>query len=326
MAFETKVIRAAEEQLARRRQAHDQEYSQRRSVVYQRIPRIQAIERQLRQTVALAATTALKKGEDPAPAIQAIGKRNLALQRERAELLAGAGYPEDYLTRKPLCAECKDSGWVGSRMCQCLRSLCTQEQNKLLSSMLDLRGQSFESFRMDYYGHPYSGDYQVMQTVFNLCRNYATQFATFPMRNLLFYGPPGVGKTFLSASIARVVSGQGYSVVYETAGTVFYQFEMERFARDPEAQKSTRRYLSADLLILDDLGSEMTSPLEKASLYRLVNQRLITNQSTIISTNQYPESLNQLYGMQIASRLTGDYQPLEFRGPDIRQKKKGMIP
>lgn len=322
MSFESKVIRAAEERLAVRRQQQEQEYAQRRDVVYRRIPRIRTIDRQLRATVTLAATTALKKGEDPTTAIAAIRDANLSLQQERSQLLKQHGWSEDYLTSKPVCPICSDRGWVKSTMCSCLKALCTQEQNKLLSSLLDLKGQSFDTFRMDYYGVPYTQDRMGMERIFTVCRNYATQFSTFATRNLLFFGTPGVGKTFLSASIARCVSDQGYSVVYDTAANIFYQFEMEKFARDPEAQQSTRRYLNADLLILDDLGSEMTTPFVQSALYRLVNERLVRNKSTIISTNLYPDKLAGRYSEQIYSRLMGDYQPLEFRGPDIRQLKR----
>lgn len=322
MPFESAIIRAAEEQLTRRRQEQEQEYTQRKTIVYEQIPRVQGIERQLRQMVMLAATTALKKGQDPKAAIELLEERSLALKKERGELLSEYGYPEDYLVKKPVCPKCQDRGWKGAEMCGCLKSLCTQEQNKQLSSLLDLQGQSFESFRLDYYGAPFDFDRRTMEKIFNFCQNYAANFATIATRNMVFYGTVGVGKTFLSAAIARQVSNQGFSVVYDTASNIFYQFEMDKFARDGEAQRAVKRYLNADLLILDDLGSEMITPFVQTTLYRIVNERLVRNRSTIISTNFSPEEIGVKYSKQIASRLAGEYLSMVFRGPDIRQKKK----
>jgi DNA replication protein DnaC len=135
-------------------------------------------------------------------------------------------------------------------------------------------------------------------------------------------GTPGVGKTFLSACIARTVSAQGFSVVYDTAINVFAQFENAHFTREEESRVSKRRYLLSDLLILDDLGSEMTTPFVQSALYELVNTRLINHKATVISTNLSPEEMSLRYSMQSTSRLLGEYQMLKFQGPDIRQKKK----
>lgn len=322
LPYESQVFRAATQRLAQRRTRHEQEYAQRRQRVYTQLPRVQVIDQQLRQTVVLAATAALRSGQDPTAAIAAIRDQNLALQQERSDLLRQKGYSPDYLDEKPLCPSCKDTGWVGAKMCSCLQALCTEEQNKLLSSMLDLRGQSFETFRLDYYGPNYSQDWSQMKTVYDICKKYADRFETFPIRNLLMTGSPGVGKTFLSACIARSVSEQGFSVVYDTAIHIFSQFETEKFTRDPEAQQSTKRYLSCDLLILDDLGSEMTTPFVQSTLYQLVNSRLIASKSTVVSTNLTLDEISARYSMQSASRLRGEYQLLRFQGPDIRQLKK----
>ena len=322
MSYEAQVLRAATDRLAQRRAAQEQEYQTRREQVYARLPRLSAIHRQLRRTVASAAVTAFRTGGDPAAALKKLEQQNLSLQQEAEALLRGAGYPADYLDEQPLCPLCKDTGWRGAVMCGCLKSLCTEEQNKQLSSLLDLQGQSFEVFRLDYYGSVYSTDRTAMQTIYNTCKLYAEQFATFPIRNLLMTGTPGVGKTFLSACIARTVSAQGFSVVYDTAISVFSRFESAHFTRDEDSLTAKRRYLRSDLLILDDLGSEMTTSFSQSSLYELVNERLLNHKSTVISTNLPPEELSLRYSQQAVSRLLGEYQLLQFRGPDIRRKKR----
>lgn len=150
-----------------------------------------------------------------------------------------------------------------------------------------------------------------------------------PLDHILLYGPPGLGKTFLSACIARVVSEHGFSVVYDTAVNIFAQFETQKFSRDEddtrEARDGTRRYLGCDLLILDDLGSEMTTPFVQSALYQLLNTRLTGGKRTIISTNLTPDDIRRRYTPQLASRLEGEYHMLRFFGEDIRLQKKQRL-
>ena len=149
------------------------------------------------------------------------------------------------------------------------------------------------------------------------------------MRNLFLTGDPGLGKTFLSACIARTVSEGGRSVVYDTAGNIFAQFEAKKFLRDSqdgqEARDETRRYLNCDLLILDDLGSELTTQFTQSALYELINSRLVAGLHTVISSNLTMEEAARRYSPQIASRLDGEYHLLEFFGDDIRLLKKGRL-
>ena len=166
----------------------------------------------------------------------------------------------------------------------------------------------------------------IRDRVYEVCLNYAQKFGRFHFKNLFLTGAPGLGKTFLSACIARSVSEQGFSVVYDTAGNIFAQFENRKFQRDAEgvqtARDETRRYLNCDLLILDDLGSEMTTAFVHSALYQIVNTRLMERRSTIISTNLTPGELARRYTPQIASRIEGEYTLLPFAGEDIRRLKK----
>ena len=219
-------------------------------------------------------------------------------------------------------------------MCRCLKKLCTEEQIKELSKLLDLGEQSFDSFRMDYYSQtPWPGrgnsPRQNMELVYEVCLSYAQKFGKFAIKNLFLSGAPGLGKTFLSACIARTVSENGFSVVYDTAGNVFAQFEMKKFQRDSsdgrEARDETRRYLNCDLLILDDLGSELTTQLTQSALYELINTRLVAGRRTVISSNLSMEEAARRYSPQIASRLEGEYHVLHFFGDDIRLLKKKRL-
>ena len=217
-------------------------------------------------------------------------------------------------------------------MCSCLRALCTQEQIQELSKLLDLGEQSFDTFSLDYYSdRPWPGESETprerMDFIRDVCYNYATKFPKFIYRNLFLTGAPGLGKTFLSACIARTVSERGYSVVYDTAVNIFARFEEQKFARDQEeardARDETRRYLQCDLLILDDLGSEMTTPFVQSALYTLINGRLTAQRRTVISSNLSMDEVRRRYSAQSASRLEGEYRVLPFYGEDIRLLRKG---
>ena len=166
-----------------------------------------------------------------------------------------------------------------------------------------------------------------MEFLCELCMNYAQKFGKFYFQNLFLTGNPGLGKTFLSACVARTVAENGFSVVYDTAVNLFAQFEEQKFGKDADgsAQAEARRYLSCDLLILDDLGSELTTPFVQSALYHLVNTRLAGNKATIISSNLSMDGVRERYNGQTASRLEGEYRVLRFYGDDIRLLRKAKL-
>ena len=212
--------------------------------------------------------------------------------------------------------------------------LYIQEQIQELSKLLDLGEQSFDSFSLDYYSPlPWPGESlsprENMEFIFDVCSSYARKFGRFYFRNLFLTGAPGLGKTFLSACIARTVSESGFSVVYDTAVNIFTRFEEQKFARDRleagEAKDETRRYLGCDLLILDDLGSELSTPFVQSALYTLINTRLTADKRTVISSNLTMDQVRARYTPQIASRLEGEYRVLPFYGEDIRLLRKQTL-
>ena len=327
MSYDPNVLQRAAEQLDQRRRAKIAQTEQRRQRVYASQPRLAQIDRELRATMTGVFTAALRTGEDPGPALAQMRSRNLELQLERRAILGAMGMGPEDLDDSPVCAECGDTGWKGTAMCSCLHQLCAQEQIRALSDLLDLGNHTFDSFRPDYYSpipDPESGrsPRQAMEFVYDVCVNYAHKFDTFYFKNLFLSGAPGLGKTFLSACIARTVSEQGRSVVYTSAGDAFARFEEQKFTRDPDARDETRRYLNCDLLILDDLGCELTTQFVQSALYTIVNTRLTAGLHTVISSNLSMDEIAQRYSPQIASRLAGEYHVLHFVGQDIRQLKK----
>ncbi len=315
------------ERQERRKQAELRRQERLREIIYENVPGLPALDQALRQAVPAVLAAAFRRGEDPTEAVAAIRAKNLALQKERRALLGQYGYREEDLDGRPLCPLCHDSGWQGSRMCACLKALCQEEQNAELSALLGMGQQSFSDFRLDLYEKQLWADYgrsprQNMERVLALAQSYARPFGKFPVNNLLFYGGTGLGKTYLSACIAREVSAQGHSVVYDSAANVFARFEEQKFSRDAEdaraARDLTRKYLRCALLILDDLGSELTTPFVQSALYQLVNTRLTEGLHTVVSTNYSMDELRKRYSPQIISRLEGAYEPVPFFGADIR--------
>ena len=334
MSYSPNVLRRAQARLSQRREERQARQEALRRQVYAQLPRVAEIDRLLRRTMAQVIAAALREGGDPTAEVADIRRKNQALQQERAELLTGHGFPADALDDKPLCAKCGDSGWVGSDMCDCLKVLCTQEQIKELSQLLDLGEQSFDTFDLGFYSPevwPAWGrsPRENMEKVLKICRDYAQNFGRYYFNNLFLSGSTGLGKTFLSACIARTVSENGFSVVYDTAGEVFARFETQKFSRDEEdareARDDTRRYLRCDLLILDDLGSEMTTPFVQSALYTLVNARLMADRRTVISSNLSMDEVRRRYSPQTASRLEGEYRVLPFYGEDIRLLRKQRL-
>ena len=331
MAQDPKIMAAALRQFQQDREDREARRERRRAEVYRRLPRVEAIDRELRGTLAEIMISAFENDRDPESALRALSQRNLQLQRERAELLVGAGYPFDCLDDAPACPLCGDSGYLrDGSPCRCLMKYYTREQNRRLSKLLDLGNQSFDTFSFDWYSAEVWPQYgrsplENMEAIREICGNYAHTFGP-RSGNLLFTGAPGLGKTFLSACIAREVSDHGFSVVYDTAAHVFQQFESGKFGRDnpyeEDPDREINRYLNCDLLLMDDLGTEMLTSFVQSAFYRIVNDRLVNRRKTVLSTNLTMEELGRRYGGAVRSRLEGEYQTLLFFGEDIRLLKR----
>lgn len=351
MAYDEQILRRARERFEAERTERRKTLEGRRENLYCRQPRLREIETELRKTSGRILAAALRRGGDMQKAAQELREQNLKLQAERGAILKRLRLPPDYLNERPACLLCQDSGYLDDgRMCQCLLDCCAKEQRKELSKMLDLGSQSFDTFSLHWYSNrtdwepvPDAAEgeqdadvaerwpdppQENMKRIYKICVDYARHFKP-GAENLLFFGSPGLGKTFLSAAIAREVSAAGFSVVYDSATRIFRQFEAEKFDREEGADRDVSRVLRCDLLILDDLGTEMRTAFTISALYQIVNTRLIERRATILNTNKAPEELSELYSPQIASRIAGEYKILGFFGEDIRdlrKKRKGKPP
>ena len=323
MAYSAEVVKRARARLAQAREDRESENRQHLAEAYRRVPRIREIDMELRRTMAQAAQAAFLQGSDGRELLEQVRMQNLELQQERA-ILAMEHFEEGYLDESPICDCCGGSGYIGSTMCECLLELCRQEQKKEVS-ILSGSKDSFNQFRLDYYPDQIDRNLgvnirSVMERTLQTCRRYALTFSE-KSGNLLFSGDTGLGKTFLSACIARTVADRGYSVVYESAGHLFSNLERAKFSNDEAARETCRRYNDCDLLIIDDLGTEMPGQFTTAALYSLINDRLLTAKPMIVSTNLTVDDMLRRYSPQIASRLRGSFTRVAFLGEDIRVLK-----
>ncbi len=327
MSYSIEVINRARSILAQAKEEREMENRRHLAQAYAQVPRIREIDIALRGTMARAAQAAFMQGSDGRELLEQARLQNLDLQAERRRL-AEQYFEEGYLDEEPICPHCGGHGYVGAKMCECLAEICRQEQKKEISILAGK--ENFSQFRLDYYPDRLDPQYGVspralMEKNFRTARNYAS-FFSMQSGNLLFIGGTGLGKTFLSACIARTVTDRGYSVVYETASRLFGTLEQARFNSTEENRRQAARYTDCDLLIIDDLGTEMPGQFVTAALYSLLNDRLLENKPMVISTNLNVEELGRRYSPQIASRLHGSFNRLTFLGDDIRvQKNRGVL-
>ena len=307
-AYRTKYLRAYE--IA----------DERMDEVHAKSPELAAIDRELRLTGAEIALAVIGTGEEYRERLAAAEAKNIALQAKRTALLAELGYPADYTLPPYECERCKDSGFVDTKMCECMRRelvMAAYESSGLGALM---RTQSFESFDLSFYSAE-NGDRSRMQLNFEQLRLYAERF-TMDSDSLLLVGPTGLGKTHLSTAIARRVIERGYDVYYTGAVGMLSDFEHVRFGNGTErAAAEPNRYFDCDLLIIDDLGTELSNNFTNSCLYTVLNHRINLKRPTIINTNLKGKEIKERYSDRIASRLLCEYKPYIFVGQDVRFRR-----
>ncbi len=309
------VLRRVKEDFINRRGMIYDECERKKLALYGEIPELRELDIELAKTATkvMAASTA---GGDVTASIEELRRENFEIRKKRGELLLSHGYPADYTDIKHSCDKCYDSGYVGINMCSCMKK-------ELAEAMLDVSGigslakqQSFDNFNLDYYE---GNDRVNMERTAKSLKEFAEGFDGSDEASWLLVGATGLGKTHLSTAVAVKVIEKGYDVTYETMQTLMDDFAENQFRG--ASIESVEKYYDADLLIIDDMGSELTNQFTVSVLYNLINQRINKGKSTIISTNLSQKELRDRYADRITSRLFGIYRPILFSGTDVRRQK-----
>lgn len=263
----------------------------------------------------------LKRNDD----FEAVREKIRALQRDKAALLEKHGFSKDYLDDIFRCERCRDTGFVDGRRCECLKSLVVK-YTAANSNLTDyMREQRFESFDMSLFanqGEDSQKTVKIMRIICDKAMEFAESFDKTG-ENFLIMGNAGTGKTFISSCIANRALERGRSVYYQTAFRLFEIFENVRFNKGDDDSPEVVKYVyDVDLLIIDDLGTEFSTQYTSAALFDIINSRLISGKSTIVSSNLGFEELSAMYSQRVVSRFMGDYRIYQTVGKDLRAMKR----
>ncbi len=327
MAYERSLYYQVENEYEEIRRHNQADLEGRRFAVYQKVPEIEMIDKEIQSAGLSIVSLAVKAPADMQQQLAALRGHQKALQARRKTLLLENGFDADELSMRYMCEICQDTGTNGEKPCECYRRRLIMKAFEKSNLSQQLRNQSFKTFDFSLYSQeidPQYGisPYSAMQNIVRVCKTFIQEFDRTE-KNLLFWGEPGLGKTFLSTCIAKELIKQGYSVIYETTYQIVSLLEDYKFKRgeDLTALKAqNQRLYESDLLILDDLGAEFSTAYTNAALFDILNSRLIANKKTIINTNLTMKELSDRYSERVISRLMGSYQLLQFIGDDLRIK------
>ena len=249
------------------------------------------------------------------------------LSEERRRLLTDYGYPADYLELHYDCKKCRDTGFIDGKKCSCFKQAAIEllyEQSKLSDI---LSRENFDTFDEGWYDAD-DMDEATGKSSLELARIARKQAWDFTQHfqnafnNLFFYGHTGVGKTFLTHCIAREIIEQGHSVIYFSAYDLFDELAKRTFHSYDNSPDLPDYVGECDLLIIDDLGTELTNTFVQSRLFLLINERLTQKKPTIISTNLEIGAFSEMYSERTFSRIFSNYTMIKLTGRDIRFQKK----
>ncbi|MBQ8822582.1 MAG: ATP-binding protein [Lachnospiraceae bacterium] len=290
---------------------------ERREEVFSALPEYQKLSGEIASLSVKHARLLLEGDEN---ALQTLKGRISVLSLEKKKLLTSAGFPENYLEPIYTCPKCQDTGFMGSEKCSCLR----QKEISLLYEQSNIQEliqrENFDTLSYTYYQ---GEDLKRFETAVGISKNFVAGFSKH-YQNLFFYGTVGTGKSFLSGCIAGELLSQGYSVIYFSANGLFEQLASYSF--NTKLKESLYNFYkdlyNCDLMIIDDLGTEVTNSFVTSQLFGLLNERHLRQKATIISTNLGLEELRDRYSDRVFSRITSNYSLCKLSGPDIRISKK----
>lgn len=308
------------------RAMHLREQRERREKIYTELPELADLDSLLAEGSVIAARAAL---DGDTTALDELAIKNRRISEKKQQILKNAGYPTDSLELTYTCSDCKDTGFIGSEKCHCFKQALTLSLSKNSTLGHILEKENFSTFSFSYYDD-ITADPQLHLTPQDNIRKVVADAQLFvrefdeTYRNLLIYGNTGVGKTFLTNCIAKSLMDTAHHVVYMTSHSLFEAFEAHQFDHAEHSGDATLYHyiFDCDLLIIDDLGTELSNAFTNSCLYTCINERYLHQKATVISTNLSLEQLRDRYSERIFSRITGNYTLLKLIGKDIRVLKR----
>ncbi|MFQ9933255.1 MAG: ATP-binding protein [Lachnospiraceae bacterium] len=293
--------------------------------IYEKIPRIKEIQDEI-STAAVESMKSRLYGMNRENGLegQELHNKIEALVEEKETLMKEHGYSPQYLKPRYVCEICKDTGYVGNEKCRCLRSRMT-ELLYLRSNLKEvLEKENFDTFNIDLYSESFVDKvmgvsaYDNIKEVLKRCRAFTYDFPE-RFENLFIYGDTGVGKTFLTNCIAKEIMDKSYSVIYVSAIRMFEILSDRQFGKgESDGKESREDFRDCDLLIIDDLGTELVNTFTSSSLFNCINERLLMRKPVIISTNLSINNVKSIYSERIFSRIASNYTMLKVFGEDLR--------
>ena len=308
------IIKTKYESIRRKAENDVEEHRER---LCKEIPELKKICDMLSDTGPRVYAAALEGGENYAARLEQIKRENEELLKKQRDILTQNGYPADYLDIKYNCPLCRDEGNIDGKMCECMRKELVFAGYES-AGIAGLCGKmNFDTFDLSYYD---GAERRNMEVILQRVREYAESFSDAGSGSVLFFGGTGLGKTHLSVAVAKRVIEGGHNCVYTTSDKLFSDFRKYRFDREDDGRK-TDKYYDCELLVIDDLGTELNGKDIESFLYNLLNQRINNEKSTLISTNLSHQELLAKYDDRIVSRLFGEFLPYRFTGKDVRMQK-----
>lgn len=316
------IIRDYEKKQLHTRNALDKRYQE----VYDKIPEYKQIQETI-SGLSVQQARRLLEGDDNA--LNELKVQIGILSKKAKDLLQDAGFPANYLEPVYECKDCKDTGYIGNEKCHCFRKATVDLLYTQSNLQNILQKENFDNFSFAYYSGNYTDPKTGMSSIDSIkkahaaAKEFVNQFGK-DFRNLFFYGDTGIGKTFLSNCIAKELIDKSYSVIYLSTFELFDILAKSKFEKDEAADRMNHYIFDCDLLIIDDLGTELVNSFTTSQLFLCLNERILRKKSTIISTNLSMTDLREVYSERIFSRITSNYTMLRLIGDDIRIKKKLM--
>lgn len=314
MKYPKKLAKRADEILADRRRDAERRQAHTLALLHEQHPEVEAMRWSLNSLYAKRVKAAIFE-----PGTLADIERQINTGKEQLQsLMVAAGIAEADLEPHYTCTACMDRGVANGRTCTCRQAILNQLVYERLCDVSLARECSFDNFSLAYYDREQRA---VMDRVVESCLRYVREFSR-ESKNLLFTGPPGLGKTHLSLAVAEGVARSGRLVMYVSAPHLMDELERGKFQKDAAALEYREIVFGCDLLVIDDLGTEMVTSYTRSEVYDLVNTRLNTSRPTIINTNLGLRDIEKKYTSRVYSRIAGTYAVVEFKGRDIRLQKR----